>query len=163
MKKYVFLLIFLILSGVFSCRKICGCVIPPPQPGLRGLLNKGAWEPILSDTVKNDSMSIWGKRSLDELKLKFAINPVGTETDLLVDKYDATYTVSAQSEKGRLIYRLDNTAPANKITISYRQADNFLSGQLNLTFKLTTPTGNMAFDTSRIYFTSTGFMVRLRK
>lgn len=163
MKKYIFLILFLALSGFFSCGKTCGCVVFPEQPSFRGKISNTPWEPILTDTVKNDSVSIWGKRSWDELKVKFKIEPASTATDVLVDKYDVTYCVSPQSEKGRLIYKLDNTASANKIRISYRQADNFLAGQLNLTFKLTTPTGNMAFDTSRIYFTNTAFMVRLRK
>ena len=163
MKKYIFLLLFLALTVFFSCGKYCGCVVPKPQPDIRGQLNNAAWEPLLTDTIKNDSVSIWGKRSWDELKMKFKIDPTSTVTDVFVDKYDATYTVSPQSEKGRLIYRLDNTASSNKIKIFYRQADNFLEGQVNLTFKLTTPTGNMAFDTSRIYFTSTRLMVRLRK
>nr|WP_294795916.1 hypothetical protein [uncultured Mucilaginibacter sp.] len=163
MKKYIFLILFLVLAGVFSCGKSCGCYLPKPQPDIRGKINNATWEPLLTDTVKTDSVTMWGKRSWDELKVKFKIDPTSTATDLFVDKYDATYTVSPQSEKGRWIYRLDNSSSANKIKISYRQADNFLEGQLNLTFKLTTPTGNMAFDTSRIYFTSTRFMVRLRK
>ncbi len=164
MKKYIFPILFLALTGFVSCGKYCGCAGLAFQPSFGGKISNTPWEPILTDTVKNDSVTIWGKRSWDELKVKFKINPTSTETDVLVDNFDATYTVSPQSERGRLIYRLDNTASANKINISYReQARNFLSGQLNLTFKLTTPTGYMAFDTSRIYFTSTSFMVRLRK
>lgn len=161
MKKCLFLLLFLALSGFFSCGKLCGCTIPN-EPTLSGRINNIVWEPAITDTVKNDSISIWGKRSWDELKLKFAINPASIETDVLVSGYDATYTSNPKSEKGRLIYRLDNTA-ANKIKISYLQSENFLSGQFNLTLKLTTPTGNLVFDTTRIYFTNARFRARLRK
>jgi hypothetical protein len=163
MKKYVFIVLLLSLTGVFSCRRLCGCVLPPEQPILAGRINNAAWEPALTDTIKNDTIAIWGKRGSDEVKLKFGVDVNSKDADVLLSKYDAIYTVFARGANGRLIYQLDNTAVNNKILLAYRQADNFLSGNANLTLKLTTPTGNMAFDTTRIYFSNLYFRVRLRK
>jgi|GEM_PF-4454921 len=163
MKKYIFLILFLLLTGFFSCGKMCGCIIPPPEPNFRGVLNKTLWEPALADTIKNDSISVWGKRSTDELKLKFKINPSSTETSALVGNYDVTYEILPRTERGQTIYTLDKSSASNRVILSYSQAQNFLMGQVNLTLKLATPTGNIAIDTARIYVTNAGFMVRLRK
>ena len=91
------------------------------------------------------------------------INAPGKQTDLLLSEYDVLYILNSRSENRRLIYQLDKSAVSNKVRVSYSQADNFLRGELNLTLKLSAPTGSTILDTTRIYFTRTAFRIRLRK
>ncbi len=149
MKKYTLFLLFLIAILSFRCGKICGCT-PPTMLGITALNNGNPWYSITIDTLKNDTIKIYGKTENDILKLKFFryedINGLH-ETKY----YQAIYYVIT-GPHGALTYALDNAA-ANSVNINYAvyQAP-YLSGNFNLTFKLATPTGNAVFDSTRVNF-----------
>ncbi|NNU34231.1 hypothetical protein HK413_08865 [Mucilaginibacter sp. S1162] len=118
-------------------------------------------ESNFSDTIKSDTLTISSNSTkyVFGIKLKFGLD--NSTSKLINGSYqkqiDATFYQYGYINIGTLIYKLDNTA--NNTFYTYIQTSTleeskgeWLTGSFNLTFKLATPTGNTAFDTTRVYF-----------
>jgi len=168
MKKYILPILFIISAAFFSCNKIC-CTPPPvPYPVERIWATKygNPWNANLVDTIKNDTLSLYGLGSVDRLKIKFYLDPGITQsaypygTAYLLKKYEAVYDVFITGTHNEFIYKPDTTR-ANTISLISLPPSAWLTGTFNLTLKLSNPTGNMAFDTARVKFSNGGFVLKL--
>jgi hypothetical protein len=167
LKQYLFALFLLtICAALFSCSKKCGCG-PPISFGnaVWGTVKKVnilPWsESTFADTIKNDTVTILSNSTkyVFGIKLKFSLD--NSISKLINGAYqkqiDATFYQYGYTGIGTLVYKLDNTAnnTFNTYTETSTLTDSkgeWLTGSFNLTFKLATPTGNTAFDTTRVYF-----------
>jgi hypothetical protein len=169
------LFLLIICAGLFSCSKNCGCGPPQFSKGLSGNLKKTTtllWSDLnMKDTIKNDTVTIWSTKTNYSytVKLKFGLD---NSTSKLVNGYyqkkiDAIFYQYGYGPGSVLVYKLDSTVNNTLHTYTETGAYDYNKGQwvvghFNLTFKLATPTGNMAFDTTRVYFPGS-FAVKLDK
>jgi hypothetical protein len=169
MKRYTLLIIIAVLSFLFSgCKKelgYCGCAAPQVSKSFSGSMKKTTtlpWtETVFNDTIKNDTLTILANKTNYNyaIKLKFGLDNGTTKlvNGMSEKKVDATFYHYGYTPGGILIYKLDNTANNTLFTVAESgtlesNKGKWVVGYFNLTFKLATPTGNMAFDTTRVYF-----------
>lgn len=172
MKKYIYLFLILAATTLFlSCKKCCIVNNRYEHIGdntfdmaVTRVFGAG-WVGTLTDTVKNDTITIYGKREYDAIKLKFYLAadlPFGYQQK----KFEAFYYINNYHSPATP-YSIDSTAN-NELILSRSGAADiinsgtpWLTGHFKLTFKLSKPTGNISTDTTRIYFSNGNFDLRL--
>ena len=170
MKKYIMVLL---LAALISFLYACHCCLPPVPAPVEGIYIKHngniIWNGTLVDTIKNDTITLYGVGDYDKIKIKFYLNPAITQPvfvfaqpyiPYLVKNYQAMYYLPDNATHNTFIYKLDSTA-VNTLGIAYGPQTNWLTGNFNLLFKLTNPTGNNNFDTTRVNFSNGIFTLKL--
>ncbi len=164
MKKHILSILFIISAAFFSCGKICCTPAPFPYKSIWATKYGNLWNANLVDTIKNDTVSIYGLGDVDKLKIKFYLGPGITQsaypngTPYVVKKYEAVYDVFITGTHNEFIYKPDTTRINMISLISLPPSE--LTGTFNLTLKLSNPTGNMAFDTAHVNFSNGVFILK---
>ncbi|MBC7400031.1 MAG: hypothetical protein H7289_08805 [Mucilaginibacter sp.] len=151
MKKCKPILLLLLISLIlYSC---CCHVGPTPLiiEGATGTENRVDWKPVMNDTIKNDSITIWAKTDYDVIKVKFALSDVAKidyspyKKPYLLDYYLVAPTIA--------VYKLDPTAD-NQLSISYFDEASthikWLKVSFSFVFKNITPAPNSFFGPSNL-------------
>jgi hypothetical protein len=161
MKKLSFLIIGLLILSYSACKKstniqqqkdCCGASIVPT---VRAMKNTTYWISQITDTLKIDSVSLYGKTDSDMLKIKFEYKSLGSSANP-VKNYTATYY---KLKSGKVInsYKLDTTVPDtlnaqyNK-TATSQYHGNSVYGYFALKFRINTYTPGT--DTTAVKFNS---------
>jgi|GEM_PF-2451929 hypothetical protein len=176
MKKHI-LPLFAILLLFASCEKKEGTVYCCGMPTIeyftdlkfkKGEITQWVGNPF-TDTVKKNTVTVWSTKNDLAIKLKFNLDKAASNTayGYNATKYEAAFYQYATSGKA-LVYQLDSTV-VNTLQLEIRDisggqvGEPWLFAEFKLTFKLKTPTGNLAFDTTRVYFPSGRFIIKLNK
>jgi len=164
MKNCIILLV-LAIAALFLYG--CPCCEPKPSEGISGIKHGSPWNANLVDTIKNDTVSLYGIGDVDRLRIKFYLDPGVTQsayshgTPYVLKNYKAAYEVFITGTHNEFIYKPDTTR-VNTINLVSLPPSAWLTGFFSFTLKLSNPTGNMAFDTARVNFSSGWFNIKIR-
>jgi hypothetical protein len=116
--------------------------MPTPKEGINGTNNKAPWFLSLADTIKNDTVTMYGKTNQEVFKIKFALSDIDPKTEE-VKKYNTHYYFTLPLLVSST-YKLDTTAN-RRLVVQKRDTQDWLSGYFSGTFITTVPAGSDAY------------------